>query len=48
MLERAIERSGKEREVKQIEGRTVDLTPAPGRPMEDFEVSLRQLEKIRT
>jgi hypothetical protein len=27
MLERAIERSGKGREVKQIEGRAVDLTP---------------------
>jgi hypothetical protein len=28
MLERAIVRSNKEREVKQIEGRAVDLTPA--------------------
>jgi hypothetical protein len=27
MLERAIERSGKGREVKQIEGRAVDLRP---------------------
>jgi hypothetical protein len=45
MLERAIERSGKRGEVKQIEGRAVDLTPTPGRLMEDFEVRLRQLEK---
>jgi hypothetical protein len=45
LLERAIERSGKRREVKQIEGRAVDLTPRPGRPMEDFEARLRQLEK---
>jgi hypothetical protein len=45
VLERAIERSGKQREVKQIEGRAVDLTPPPGRPMEDFEARLRQLEK---
>jgi hypothetical protein len=27
MLERAITRSGKERELKQIEGRAVDVTP---------------------
>jgi hypothetical protein len=45
MLERAIERSGKRREVKQIEGRGLIFTPPPGRPMEDFEVRLRQLEK---
>jgi hypothetical protein len=30
LLERAIERSGKEREVKQIESRVIDLTPANG------------------